>query len=177
MDAAGPRDGFWWGPRGRRRGLASDDDDCRAGPDIRRSGAARYACAPAVAADVAARCSGDRYPQAGLLRRARLVRHPDLRAAGLVAVGALAGVIASRPARTVCAHFQGHPARLPDALAIAAGAVVRGAHSALACPSETGAALESPRDAQLGGRDDAGLGHVHDDLAALPRFAAKLSCS
>ena len=52
---------------------------------------------------------------------------------------------------------------------------VRAPHAALARARASGAPLESPRGAQLGGRHDAAVGALLDDLAALSRFAAQLS--
>ncbi len=67
-----------------------------------------------------------------------------------------------------------HRARIPAARAMAGGRGLGIPDGVLVRAGPAGAPDQPPRGAQLGGRDDAGVGAVHVDLAALSGFAAQL---
>src|SRR5207253_5785639 len=110
LDLAGSLTRLWRRLDGSWRGAAADDDRRRVGADFRRGGAPGDACAAAVVADVAAGRRRDRYAQAWVLGRARLVWNPDLWPAWRSGMGAMARIAALRAARSDGADFQGHAA-------------------------------------------------------------------
>ena len=127
------------------------------------------------AAACAARRARDRHAEAELLGRARLVRHPDVRPRRGARVVALVRLARARDGGAGRARPARHRSRIPAA----AGSGSRSSVSALLtllwlAARAPGAALESPRGAELGGRNDAAVGALLDDLAAVPRFAPQL---
>ncbi len=128
----------------------------------------------AAAAAVAARGAGNRHAEARLFRRARLVRHSHVRppfAAHVVAVVRRLGARHVAGRRPVVPR---HRSRLPAFLPLARLRRVAAPDPALARSGAPRAALEPPRRPQLGGRHDAAVGALLDDLAALHRFTPQL---
>ena len=129
--------------------------------------------AAARAARPAGRARG-RHAEARLLRRARLVRHPDVRAPRRARVEAWFDAYLHGMPDPVARLFRDTEAGYRPSFSILAIGSSAFAHVAVARAGAAGAALESPRRPQLGRRNDAPLGALLDDLAALPRLAAQL---
>src|SRR5207253_11355156 len=90
-------------------------------------------------------------------------------------MGTLARIAAAWIAGRGGAGVPRHPAGLPTALAAVAGGRLDFIDVVVAGVSSSRTPFQSSRRAQLGGGDDACLGPVCHDLAALCRLAAELS--
>ncbi len=122
-----------------------------------------------------ARRAGGRHAAARLLRRARLVRHPHLRpagGAGVVGCGSTRWRNGISPA--IARVFRDTEPGYRPPLHWLRGRRLAVPVAAVAGAGPAGTAHQPPRGAELGRRDDAGVGALHVDLAALPRLAAQL---